>query len=102
MRASSESSWSALWASMGEKRHSKWSPPFEGMSAHQEHSSSARTKLAAEKAFRTLHPTATIVRPSLVFGPGDQFFAVSFIPESAAAAAERLSSIPFVEIRKTC
>ncbi|KAI5451405.1 hypothetical protein NCC49_001712 [Naganishia albida] len=35
----------------------------------------ARTKLAAEKAFRTLHPTATIVRPSLVFGPGDQFFA---------------------------
>jgi NADH dehydrogenase len=34
----------------------------------------ARTKGEAERAVRTAIPTATIVRPSVVFGPEDQFF----------------------------
>jgi NADH dehydrogenase len=34
----------------------------------------ARTKGAAERAVRAAVPTATILRPSVVFGPEDQFF----------------------------
>ncbi len=34
----------------------------------------ARTKGLAEKAIREILPDATIVRPSIVFGPEDQFF----------------------------
>jgi uncharacterized protein YbjT (DUF2867 family) len=34
----------------------------------------ARTKAAGEEAVRDAFPTATIVRPSVVFGPEDQFF----------------------------
>ena len=34
----------------------------------------ARTKAAGEEAVRDAFPTATIVRPSIVFGPEDQFF----------------------------
>jgi NADH dehydrogenase len=34
----------------------------------------ARTKAAGEEAVRDAFPTATILRPSLVFGPEDQFF----------------------------
>ena len=34
----------------------------------------ARTKAAGEAAVRDAFPTATILRPSLVFGPEDQFF----------------------------
>jgi NADH dehydrogenase len=34
----------------------------------------ARTKAAGERAVRDAFPTATILRPSLVFGPEDQFF----------------------------
>ncbi len=34
----------------------------------------ARTKAAAEEAVRRHVPTATVVRPSIVFGPQDQFF----------------------------
>jgi hypothetical protein len=30
-----------------------------------------------ERAFLQDHPSATIIRPSLVFGPGESFFAVS-------------------------
>ncbi|RXK40155.1 NADH dehydrogenase [Tremella mesenterica] len=33
-----------------------------------------RTKAAAEEYFLSLHPTATVIRPSIVFGPGDSFF----------------------------
>jgi NADH dehydrogenase len=34
----------------------------------------ARTKAAGEAAVRDAFPTATVVRPSVVFGPEDQFF----------------------------
>jgi uncharacterized protein YbjT (DUF2867 family) len=34
----------------------------------------ARTKAAGEEAIRDAFPTATILRPSVVFGPEDQFF----------------------------
>ncbi len=34
----------------------------------------ARTKAAGEEAVRDAFPTATILRPSVVFGPEDQFF----------------------------
>ena len=34
----------------------------------------ARTKAAGEVAVREIIPTATIIRPSVVFGPEDQFF----------------------------
>jgi uncharacterized protein YbjT (DUF2867 family) len=34
----------------------------------------ARTKAAAEEGVRARVPTATVVRPSIVFGPEDQFF----------------------------
>jgi uncharacterized protein YbjT (DUF2867 family) len=34
----------------------------------------ARTKAAGERAVRDAFPTATILRPSVVFGPEDQFF----------------------------
>nr|AAZ14931.1 putative nucleoside-diphosphate-sugar epimerase [Coprinellus disseminatus] len=33
-----------------------------------------RTKGLGEEAVRSVHPTATIIRPSLVFGPEDDFF----------------------------
>ena len=36
-----------------------------------------RTKGLGERAVREICPEATIIRPSLVFGPGDGFFAVS-------------------------
>ena len=38
---------------------------------------SPRTKGLGEMAVQKASPTATIIRPSLVFGPGDSFFAVS-------------------------
>ena len=37
-------------------------------------SSYARSKAAGEQAVRDAFPTATILRPSIVFGPEDQFF----------------------------
>ena len=51
--------------------------------------SSQRTKAAAESIFLKANPKTTIVRPSIVFGPGDSFFTVSvarFSPREAAPA----------------
>jgi hypothetical protein len=45
---------------------------------------SAETKLEMEQYFKTHHPTSTIIRPSLVFGPGDSFFTVSSTSSSHA------------------
>lgn len=36
-----------------------------------------KTKALAEEAVFEMCPNATIIRPSLLFGPGDSFFAVS-------------------------
>jgi uncharacterized protein YbjT (DUF2867 family) len=38
---------------------------------------SPRTKGLGEQSVMRVSPTATIIRPSLVFGPGDSFFSVS-------------------------
>ena len=38
---------------------------------------SQRTKAAAEEAFLQADPKSTIIRPSIIFGPGDSFFTVS-------------------------
>ncbi len=40
----------------------------------QSESAYARSKAAGEAAVRTAYPAASIVRPSIVFGPGDGFF----------------------------
>lgn len=44
----------------------------------------ARTKAMGERAVMGVCPEATVVRPSLVFGPGDGFFAVSGYARSSA------------------
>lgn len=36
-----------------------------------------RTKEQGERAFLAANPESTIIRPSIVFGPGDSFFNVS-------------------------
>jgi nucleoside-diphosphate-sugar epimerase len=36
-----------------------------------------RTKELGEKAFLRENPESTIIRPSIIFGPGDSFFNVS-------------------------
>ncbi|KAK4689081.1 hypothetical protein P7C73_g1040, partial [Tremellales sp. Uapishka_1] len=41
------------------------------------------TKAQGEKAFLRADPTATIIRPSLVFGPGDSFFSVKWFSATA-------------------
>jgi NADH dehydrogenase len=48
---------------------------FSAIGAEPRSSSAyARTKAAGERAVRDAFPTATILRPSVVFGPEDQFF----------------------------
>jgi len=66
---------------------------------------SAETKLETEKNFLSLHPSATIFRPSLVFGPGDSFFTVSGSPSQSLPSSMlnlvemNMSTLPFVAIR---
>jgi uncharacterized protein YbjT (DUF2867 family) len=43
----------------------------------------ARTKALGEQAVLEQCPDATIIRPSLVFGPGDEFFAVRVVHASS-------------------
>ncbi|GEO17382.1 complex I NDUFA9 subunit family protein [Microvirga aerophila] len=49
-----------------------------------------RSKAAGEEAVRTAFPDATIIRPSLVYGPGDHFF------NGFAAQARRLPALPLI------
>lgn len=41
-----------------------------------------RTKEQGERAFLHANPESTIIRPSIIFGPGDSFFNVSPAPSS--------------------
>jgi NADH dehydrogenase len=53
-------------------------------------SAADRTKAAGERAVRAAFPSATVVRPSLVYGPGDHFF-------TRFAAVARLSpAVPVI------
>ena len=58
----------------------------------------ARTKAAGEQAVRDAFPTATILRPSVVFGPEDQFFnrfaAMAMMSPVAAADRRRRDAVP--------
>jgi uncharacterized protein YbjT (DUF2867 family) len=47
---------------------------FSALGAASSGSKYARTKFAGERAVMEAVPTATIMRPSIVFGPGDHFF----------------------------
>lgn len=47
---------------------------FSALGVAQSGAKYARTKLAGERAVLEAAPTATIIRPSIVFGPGDHFF----------------------------
>lgn len=38
-----------------------------------------RTKELGEKAFLRENPESTIIRPSIIFGPGDSFFNVGLV-----------------------
>lgn len=49
----------------------------------------ARTKYRGERAVQTLLPTATILRPSIVFGPEDAFF------NRFGAMAQLAAAVPF-------
>jgi uncharacterized protein YbjT (DUF2867 family) len=49
-----------------------------------------RSKAAGEEAVRAAFPKATIIRPSLVFGPDDHFF------NGFAALARRLPALPLI------
>jgi NADH dehydrogenase len=55
----------------------------------------ARSKAAGEAAVREAFPTATIVRPSIVFGPEDQFF------NRFAGMARMLPALPLIGGGKT-
>jgi NADH dehydrogenase len=53
-------------------------------------STADRTKAAGERAVRTAFPSATIVQPSLIYGPGDHFFS------RFAAVARSSPAIPVI------
>jgi uncharacterized protein YbjT (DUF2867 family) len=55
----------------------------------------ARTKAMGEKAVRAAFPEATILRPSVIFGPEDQFF------NTFAAMAQQFRALPVIGGGKT-
>jgi NADH dehydrogenase len=57
-----------------------------------------RTKGLAEMSVLEICPNATIIRPSLVFGPGDDFFNVSH----RVAAQQFLALIHWIEVCEDC
>ena len=61
-----------------------------------------RTKGLGEHAVLAASPDATILRPSLVFGPGDAFFAVSRWSIRFSIELSPLTLHWFTEIRNSC
>jgi len=61
-------------AEAAKKRGIKRMVHFSAIGAAEKGAKYSRTKFAGEQAVRELVPTATILRPSLVFGPEDQLF----------------------------
>ncbi|PWC36392.1 complex I NDUFA9 subunit family protein [Azospirillum sp. TSO35-2] len=59
------------------------------------HSAYARSKAAGEQAVRAGFPAATILRPSIVFGPEDNFF------NKFAAMAQKAPALPLIGGGKT-
>lgn len=56
----------------------------------------ARTKALAEEAVLQHCPDATIIRPSLVFGPGDSFFNVRSLPCRIVSQSHRRIALCYV------
>jgi uncharacterized protein YbjT (DUF2867 family) len=61
----------------------------------------ARTKFAGEQAVREAAPTATIMRPSIVFGPEDHFFNRFGQMAATAAALRPFGALPLIGGGKT-
>lgn len=59
------------------------------------HSRYAQSKLEGEKALQEVFPEATILRPSVVFGPGDSFF------NMFASLAQIMPALPLIGGGKT-
>jgi len=60
----------------------------------------ARTKFAGESAVRELVPTATVLRPSIIFGPEDHFFN-RFAQMARTASTLPLGGVPLIGGGKT-
>lgn len=61
----------------------------------------ARTKFAGERAVLEAAPTATILRPSIVFGPGDHFFNRFGQMAATASAFRPFAALPLIGGGKT-
>jgi NADH dehydrogenase len=61
----------------------------------------ARTNYAGERAVLEAAPTATIIRPSIVFGPGDHFFNRFGQMAATAAAIRPFGALPLIGGGKT-
>jgi len=69
---------------------------FSALGAGPTGSRYARTKYAGERAVLEAAPTATILRPSIVFGPEDHFFNRFGQMAATVAAMRSLLPLPFV------
>ncbi len=61
----------------------------------------ARTKYRGEQAVREALPSATVLRPSIVFGPGDHFFNRFGQMAATAAALRPFGALPLIGGGKT-